>query len=227
MDDVEFTSANIGGITTNSSGINMNGKVVSNLSDGVDDNDAVNVKQLNAAKNTVTAGNNIQVKQSQNANGSTNYQISTNSLVTDSGNTQITDDGVKVGNINITNNGINMANHKITNVENGEISINSKDAINGSQLYNAMNNLNQNMTSTISNHVNQLENRIDKVENEHKAGVASAMAIAGLTQAYLPGKNMFSMAGSVYQGHAGYAMGLSSISDNGKWIVKRYSIQCY
>lgn len=220
LDDVEFTSANIGGIMTNSSGINMDGKIVSNLSDGVNDNDAVNVKQLNSAKNTVTAGNNIQVKQSQNANGSTNYQISTNSLITESGNTQITDDGVKVGNINITNNGINMANHKITNVENGEISINSKDAINGSQLYNAMNNLNQNMTSTISNHVNQLENRIDKVENEHKAGVASAMAIAGLTQAYLPGKNMFSMAGSVYQGHAGYAMGLSSISDNGKWIVK-------
>lgn len=76
------------------------------------------------------------------------------------------------------------------------------------------------MTSTISNHVNQLENRIDKVENEHKAGVASAMAIGGLTQAYLPGKNMFSMAGSVYQGHTGYAIGLSSISDNGKWIVK-------
>ena len=68
-----------------------------------------------------------------------------------------------------------MANHKITNVENAEISINSKDAINGSQLYNAMNNL---------NHVNQLENRIYKVENEHKAGVASAMAIAGLTQAW-------------------------------------------
>lgn len=99
-----------------------------------------------------------------------------------------------------------MANHKITNAE---ISINSKDAINGSQLYNAMNNLNQNMTFTISNHVNQLENRIDKVENEHKAGVASAMAITALTQAYLTGKNMFSMVGSIYQGHAGYAIGLS------------------
>jgi hep_Hag family protein len=105
-----------------------------------------------------------------------------------------------------------MANHKITNVENAEISINSKDAINGSQLYNAMNNLNQNMTSTISNHVNQLENRIYKVE----AGVASAMAIAGLTQAYLTGKNMFSMVSSIYQGHTGYAIGLSNISDNSK-----------
>lgn len=34
-----------------------------------------------------------------------------------------------------------MANHKITNVENAKISINSKNAISGSQLYNAMNNL--------------------------------------------------------------------------------------
>ena len=198
----------------------MNAQKINNLQDGVNDNDAVNVKQLNAAKNTVSAGNNIQVSKTQNSNGSTNYVISTNSLITSSGNTQVTDNGVKVGNVAIKNTGIDNANNKIINIQDGEVSSTSKEAINGSQLYNAINNMSGNVLSAMDNRVNALGNRIEQISDESKDGTATAMAVAGLTQAYLPGKNMFSMAGSVYQGHTGYAIGLSSISDNGNWIVK-------
>ena len=219
-DNVSFTSTNVGGVKTNTNGIDMNVQTISNLKDGVNDNDAVNVRQLNAAKNTVSAGSNIQVSQTPNSNGSTNYVISTNSLITSSGNTQVTDNGVKVGNVAISNTGIDNANNKIVNMQDGEVSATSKEAINGSQLYNAINNMSGNVLSAMDNRVNALGNRIEQISDENKDGTATAMAVAGLTQAYLPGKNMISMAGSVYQGHTGYAIGLSSISDNGNWIVK-------
>ena len=219
-DNVNFTSANIGGIQTSASGINMNAKTITNLADGVNDTDAVNVRQLNAAKNTVSAGSNIQVSQTTNSNGSINYQISTNSLITSTGNTQVTDNGVKVGNVTVSNTGINAANNKIVGVQDGEVSATSKEAVNGSQLYQAINNMSGNVLNTIDTRVNELGSRVEQVEMESKEGIAASMAIAGLTQAYLPGKNMISVAGSTYHGHTGYAIGVSSISDSGNWIVK-------
>ena len=42
----------------------------------------------------------------------------------------------------------------------------------------------------------------------------------GLPQAYLPGKSMMAVGGSVYRGESGYAIGYSTISDGGNWIVK-------
>ena len=67
---------------------------------------------------------------------------------------------------------------------------------------------------------NQLNNRISDVEDNTNAGIAGAMASAGIPQAYLPGKSMVAAAGSTYRGGTGFAVGVSSISDNGKWIVK-------
>ncbi len=172
----------------------MNAKTISNLANGVNDNDAVNVRQLNAAKNTVSAGSNIQVRQSMNSNGSINYQISTNSLITSTGNTQVTDNGVKVGNVTISNTGINAANNKIVGVQDGEVSATSKEAVNGSQLYQAINNMSGNVLNTMNERVSELGSRVEQVEMESKEGIAASMAIAGLTQAYLPGKNMISVA---------------------------------
>ena len=82
------------------------------------------------------------------------------------------------------------------------------DAVNVSQLKQAMGN-NKNW-----------EPRINQVENRANAGVAQAMATAGLPQAYLPGKSMFAAGTGVYRGEMGYAVGVSSISDGGNWIVK-------
>lgn len=62
--------------------------------------------------------------------------------------------------------------------------------------------------------------RIDEVDQDARGGVAQAIATAGLPQAYLPGKSMFAVAGGHYKGEQGYAFGLSTISDNGHWILK-------
>ena len=112
---------------------------------------------------------------------------------------------------------------QVQGVAAGVVSADSTDAINGSQLYYTNQAINQSMTN-LGNYVvnmgNQINQRIDNVESDSKAGTAAAMAVAGLPQAYLPGKSMMAVAGGVYRGESGYAVGFSSISDGGNWIIK-------
>lgn len=65
-----------------------------------------------------------------------------------------------------------------------------------------------------------LNNRIDNVDGNARAGIAQAIATAGLAQAYLPGKSMMAIGGGTYRGEAGYAIDYSSISDTGNWVIK-------
>ena len=77
--------------------------------------------------------------------------------------------------------------------------------------------MNVNQLNSVASNIN---NRINSVGHIANAGVAQAIATAGLPQAYLPGKNMMAIAGGTYEGEAGYAIGFSTISDNGKWVIK-------
>ena len=67
-------------------GLNNGGNKITNVADGTDPNDAVNKSQLDkataAASTTVSAGNNITVTPSTNANGSKNYEVSLKDQVT-------------------------------------------------------------------------------------------------------------------------------------------------
>ena len=101
---------------------------------------------------------------------------------------------------------------RIQNVAAGEISSTSTDAINGSQLHS--------VASGINNRMGSLDNKIDMADRNLRGGVAQAIATAGLVQAYLPGKSLLAIGGGVYRGEAGYAIGYSSISDGGNWIIK-------
>ncbi|HCM1965127.1 TPA: YadA-like family protein [Salmonella enterica subsp. salamae serovar 56:l,v:z39] len=65
-----------------------------------------------------------------------------------------------------------------------------------------------------------LGDQINRVERKANAGAAAAIATAGLTQAYIPGKSMMSMSGGTFQGESSLAIGLSTISDNGNWVLK-------
>ena len=105
-----------------------------------------------AKKHTsISAGNNVTVTTSTNAAGGTDYKVSV--------------DKVKFGNVSLDNKGLNNGGNKITKVADGEVSATSKDAVNGSQLYQA--------TSGISNGVNLLNSKIGKVG----AGAAALAAI--------------------------------------------------
>ncbi|WP_265469262.1 YadA-like family protein [Haemophilus parainfluenzae] len=56
-------------------------------------------------------------------------------------NVALTKDGLKAGDVSVTKDGINAGGNKVTNVQDGDVSNTSKDAVNGSQLYQTINNL--------------------------------------------------------------------------------------
>ncbi|MCW9716375.1 YadA-like family protein [Avibacterium sp. 21-594] len=118
---------------------------------------------------------------------------------------------VSVGNENET--------RQIQNVAAGVISATSTDAVNGSQLYDTHKNINR-LENAVTNMGNELGNRINHVDRKLRAGVAGAVATAGLPQAYIPGKSMVAVAGGTYRGENAIAVGASRISDNGKVILK-------
>ena len=66
-------------------------------------------------------------------------------------NVALNKDGLKAGDVSVTRDGINAGDKKVTNVQNGVVDANSKDAVNGSQLYNAVatTNLTPNATGKI------------------------------------------------------------------------------
>jgi autotransporter adhesin len=46
------------------------------------------------------------------------------------------------------------------------------------------------------------------------------MAMAGLPQAVMPGHGMVAMAGGTYAGQSALAIGVSQLSETGKWVYK-------
>ncbi|WP_343585978.1 YadA-like family protein [Herbaspirillum sp.] len=68
--------------------------------------------------------------------------------------------------------------------------------------------------------INNLRGDLDKYRHDANGGTASALAVAGLPQPGAPGKSMLSIAGSTYEGQTGLALGLSTYTENGRWIVK-------
>lgn len=66
----------------------------------------------------------------------------------------------------------------------------------------------------------RLMSRINDVDKRAKAGIAQAIATAGLPQAYQPGKAMAAAAGGTFGGESAIAIGVSKISDDGNWVFK-------
>lgn len=86
------------------------------------------------------------------------------------------------------------------------------DAVNLGQLRGAQNNFDSQMAG--------LRGDLGAMDRRLSAGVAAAMAMATLPQAYLPGKSMVAVGGGTWRGQSGVAIGLSTVSENGHWLVK-------
>ena len=144
----------VGGNTyINNDGLNANSKVISNVADGVNPNDAVNKSQLDAVKgvadsavksvDTVASEENLVVDNNDPQNPKLRLKKAVNL-------TSIKLDGATPGNTtyvsgygltiedgpSVKKEGINAGDKKITNVAAGDVSATSKDAVNGGQLHN-------------------------------------------------------------------------------------------
>ncbi|MBY5923771.1 MULTISPECIES: YadA family autotransporter adhesin [unclassified Halomonas] len=99
-----------------------------------------------------------------------------------------------------------------TTVHNVGPGVADTDAANVGQL----NALNQNVQRQFS----RLADKIGDVEDEANAGSATAIAMASVPQAYLPGRSMIAVGGGNYSGESAAAVGVSHLTENGKWAFK-------
>ncbi len=102
---------------------------------------------------------------------------------------------------------------QITNVANGVL---GTDAVNVYQLNEGLTNLG----SATDQKIEEVNLRVKKMNKRLSDGVAAAMAMSALPQAYSPGANLASASISGYDGRAALAIGLSRVSQSGKWVVK-------
>ena len=165
----------------------------------------------NITSTTVAGGAQLALNPNLNVTSVTTTDAAGNKTVTNGSGVTITPAS---GNpVSLTTDGLNNGDKKITNVAAGTA---GTDAVNVSQLNQALGSISGVNTANFT----ALNNKVNEVAADAKAGTAAAMAVAGLPQAYLPGKSMMAVGGSVYRGESGYAIGYSTISDGGNWIVK-------
>ncbi|HHU6989003.1 TPA: trimeric autotransporter adhesin UpaG, partial [Escherichia coli] len=114
---------------------------------------------------------------------------------------------------NITLGGGNSGTTRISNVSAG---VNNNDAVNYAQLKQSV----QETKQYTDQRMVEIDNKLSKTESKLSGGIASAMAMTGLPQAYTPGASMASIGGGTYNGESAVALGVSMVSANGRWVYK-------
>ncbi|KRA70721.1 hypothetical protein ASD78_17990 [Lysobacter sp. Root667] len=112
---------------------------------------------------------------------------------------------------------MNIGGRTITGVAPG---IAGTDAVNVNQLSSGVNYAINQANQYTDARLAQLDNDVWTMERGYRGATSSAMAMAGLPQAYLPGKSMLAVGFGGYQGEYGMALGLSGITDNGRFVYK-------
>ena len=184
------------------------------LSFGADSGTTINKPIGDTTALNFEGGNNITTTATSSGikfdlNGNIDVDNITADTVT-TGNTTVSNSGVTIKDgPSMTTAGINAGNKTITGVADG---IEVNDAVNLGQL--------SALDNKLSNSVNELGYKINEVEDDANAGVSAAMAMSSLPQAYIPGKSMVGGGIATYNGQSAVAIGVSKVSDNGRWVIK-------
>ncbi len=236
-------SLTTGNVSISTTGVNAGDKKVTNVANGdvsATSKDAVNGSQLFTTNQNVTNNTtNINrvdnfVKQGFNVAGDTggskNIQMGSTMRIsaadtnivtktTTNGvsvglNRNLNVDSVTTGNVSISNAGVNAGGNKVTNVADGDISATSTDAVNGSQLYKAINNMNP-------GYFNQIDYKPQIEANRKLAsqGIAAAMAMNIEYPEQRPGQVATGIGVGTYDGEQAMAVGVNFLTDNGKWKI--------
>ncbi|CAE6711563.1 YadA-like family protein [Paraburkholderia haematera] len=225
------------------------GTAIHNVANGVDVGDAVNVGQLNAAidgvvnnavvnaanpffsadgdRNTegaVSSGtHSIASGANAQATGTNAVAIGANSVASGNNATALgaaanasADNSVALGQgsvadrANTVSVGAAGQERQITNVAAG---VQGTDAVNVNQMQ-------QSMNGAVGQANSYTDDQIRSARRDSYGGTASALAAAGLPQAVLPGHGMVAIAGGTYAGQSAMAIGVSQLSETGKWVYK-------
>ncbi len=161
-------------------------RAITNVADGTQATDAVNVRQLQASQE-----------------GTLRYDTNTTTGAT-----------------NFNSVTLGQAGSGPTVVRNVAAGTAGTDAVN-------VNQLNAGMQQTLDWSKSYTDQRIDgfdrelrRTDNRASAGIASAMAMAALPQPSEAGRSMAAIGAGSFNGESGMAVGISGISEGGRWIYK-------
>ncbi|HHF3423019.1 TPA: YadA-like family protein [Haemophilus influenzae] len=231
-----------------------NGTTISNLKDGsLEENskEAVTGRQIYTVKNELNNSlNKLDTKVAENTKNISSIQGKADEAkaTADNAHTRINDLDTKTVQYNtdgdlVTLHSNNGKGTKIANVKNGNVSANSLDAVNGSQLHTvktiadttvAKADANTKSINTNRTRIEQLEqsgiatnqrvDRLDRKIHENRkrsdAGIAAASAIAIIPQVTNPSETGVGVGTTTKNGQSAIAIGASKSSDNGKHIIK-------
>ena len=184
----------IGGSESASNALTVEGGASGSLTDG------------NIGVVADSSSNSLTVKLAKDVKGLDSVEANTFKA----GDTTVTADGVTIADgPSFTKTNIDAAGNQIHNVADGTA---DTDAVNVSQL--------KASESRTDQKIKHLGDQMNEYQDENRAGIASAIAMASLPQAYLPGKNMLAAGAGYHKGKSALAIGLSSVSDSGSWIFK-------
>ena len=214
---VDSVSVANNGPSMNSNGINAGGKTISNLGAGVNPDDAVNVAQLDAVKNSpITFG----------ADTGTDYAATLGSKVNIVGDNK---------NITTSVNGNNIQVAMSDTPSFGTVNVNDANTgtITGASNI-TLDNLDEDGTvgrvateaqlAAVRNEVTagtkDIDNKLRGFKRGADAGTASAMAMAGIPQVINPGENAIGASISAYKQQTAVAVGYTRASKNGRAVLK-------
>lgn len=185
---------------------------------------------IKAVKTEVKAGDNVTVTPSTNGkDGHPIYTVAVNKDLTvdtvTTGATKVDTNGITIDNKQfVTKDGINANDTKVTNVADGKVSKDSKDAVNGSQLYTVKENIestiNQKLgdintaTTNINNKIDGINQNMNALENRVNSrmdkAVAGSAALAALHPLEFDGNDTWSIAAGYGNYHSGNALALGA-----------------
>jgi trimeric autotransporter adhesin len=105
----------------------------------------------------------------------------------------------------------------VTNVAAG---VNSTDAVNVGQLNQAIQTAKDWSKDYVDQRFQGVDRDLNRIGNRADAGVAAAMAMASLPQAYQPNQSSAAVALGSFHGEAGIAIGVSTITESGHYVFK-------
>ncbi|EIS5864819.1 trimeric autotransporter adhesin SadA [Salmonella enterica] len=205
--------------------------------DGVDanaqgaDSVAIGAGSIAAAENSVALGTNSVADEANTVSvGSSTQQRRITNVAAGVNNTDAVNvaqlKASEAGSVRYETNADGSVNYSVLNLGDGSggttrignvsAAVNDTDAVNYAQLKRSVEEAN----TYTDQKMGEMNSKIKGVENKMSGGIASAMAMAGLPQAYAPGANMTSIAGGTFNGESAVAIGVSMVSESGGWVYK-------
>ena len=184
-----------------------NTRQITNVAAGSADSDAVNVAQLKAATSKIIASTGGISMSNVTIDPKTGKKVT----ITDANRANYAP--------KVTNDGVNSVAIGANSVANRPNTVSVGSAGNERIISNVA----DGVAPTDAANMRQLQsvaNMVGEVKKDAMAGTASAMAIGNLPQATIPGKGMMAVGVGFYKGEQATALGVSKMSENGKWVFK-------